>query len=110
MTASTNGGLGAAMAAASRPNILFIVVDDCGYADLSCCGQTDYSTNTPNNVLVGAHTNLLAEYSRAASLGLSDKQLLQLAEQSFHVAFLPPLDKRKYLEDFSNAAKMRGLL
>ena len=28
----------------SRPNVLFIVVDDCGYADLSCCGQTDYST------------------------------------------------------------------
>jgi len=28
----------------ARPNILFIVVDDCGYADLSCCGQTDYQT------------------------------------------------------------------
>ena len=28
----------------SRPNVLFIVVDDCGYADLSCCGQTDYAT------------------------------------------------------------------
>lgn len=56
------------------------------------------------------HTDLLTEYSRAASLGLSDKQLLQLAEQSFHAAFLPPLDKRKYLEDFSNAAKTRGLL
>lgn len=26
------------------PNIIFIVVDDCGYADLSCCGQTDYRT------------------------------------------------------------------
>jgi arylsulfatase A-like enzyme len=33
-----------AMATASRPNILFIVVDDCGFADLSCCGQTDYAT------------------------------------------------------------------
>jgi arylsulfatase A-like enzyme len=29
---------------ASRPNILFIVVDDCGYADLSCTGQTGYQT------------------------------------------------------------------
>jgi len=29
---------------ASRPNILFIVVDDCGYADLDCTGQTDYRT------------------------------------------------------------------
>ena len=27
-----------------RPNILFIVVDDCGYADLGCTGQTDYRT------------------------------------------------------------------
>jgi arylsulfatase A-like enzyme len=27
-----------------RPNILYIVVDDCGYADLSCTGQTGYRT------------------------------------------------------------------
>ena len=27
-----------------RPDILFIVVDDCGYADLGCTGQTSYST------------------------------------------------------------------
>ncbi|MGH7055883.1 MAG: sulfatase family protein [Stellaceae bacterium] len=29
---------------ATPPNILFIVVDDCGYADLGCTGQTDYRT------------------------------------------------------------------
>src|SRR3954447_3455514 len=28
----------------SRPNIVFIVVDDWGYADLGCTGQTDYRT------------------------------------------------------------------
>jgi arylsulfatase A-like enzyme len=28
----------------AQPNILFIVVDDCGYADLGCTGQTDYRT------------------------------------------------------------------
>src|SRR6266851_6640137 len=27
-----------------RPNIIFIIVDDCGYADLGCTGQTGYRT------------------------------------------------------------------
>jgi aminodeoxyfutalosine deaminase len=56
------------------------------------------------------HTDLLAEYSHAASLGLSNKQLLQLAEQSFNAAFLPPIEKRKLLEDFQAAARTAGLL
>lgn len=56
------------------------------------------------------HTDLLAEYSHAASLGLSKEQLLQLAEQSFSAAFLPPIDKRKLLEDFRAAAKADALL
>jgi uncharacterized protein (DUF1501 family) len=44
-------------------------------------GQTDYSANDPNNVLIGAHTNLLAELSQSMNafqrameqLGLSDQ-------------------------------------
>jgi aminodeoxyfutalosine deaminase len=56
------------------------------------------------------HTDLLTEYSRAASLGLTNKQLLQLAEQSFNAAFLPPADKRKLLDDFAAAAKATGLI
>ena len=56
------------------------------------------------------HTDLLTEYSRAASLGLSSKQLLQLAEQSFNSAFLSPLDKRQLLDDFRAATKTAGLL
>ena len=27
-----------------RPNVVFIVADDLGYADLSCCGRRDFST------------------------------------------------------------------
>jgi len=56
------------------------------------------------------HTDLLAEYAAAASLGLSTARLLRLAEQSFHSAFLPPADKRRYLDDFHAAAKSAGLL
>jgi adenosine deaminase len=56
------------------------------------------------------HTDLLTEYSKAASLGLSNEQLMALAEQSFHAAFLPPIDKRRLLEDFRAAAKSGGLL
>jgi aminodeoxyfutalosine deaminase len=50
-------------------------------------------------------TDLLTEYSKAESLGLSSDQLLSLAEQSFSAAFLPPLDKRKLLDEFRAAAK-----
>ena len=56
------------------------------------------------------HTDLLTEYARAAELGLSNSQLLQLAEQSFAAAFLSPLDKRQLLDQFRAAAKSTGLL
>jgi len=64
------------------------------------------STDDPAMV----HTDLLSEYSHAASLGLSKEQLLQLAEQSFSASFLPPIEKRQLLEDFRAAAKSAGLL
>ena len=56
------------------------------------------------------HTDLVTEYSRAASLGLSKEQLLQLAEESFNAAFLPPIEKRQLLDDFRGAAKSSGLV
>jgi aminodeoxyfutalosine deaminase len=55
-------------------------------------------------------TDLLAEYARAASLGLSPPQLLHLAEQSFRAAFLSPADKHAYVESFRAAAKSSALL
>jgi aminodeoxyfutalosine deaminase len=51
------------------------------------------------------HTDLVTEYAHAAVLGLTEQQLLQLAEQSFHAAFLPPNEKRQLLESFRAAAK-----
>jgi aminodeoxyfutalosine deaminase len=56
------------------------------------------------------HTDLLTEYSKAASLGLSKQQLLNLAEQSFSAAFLPAEEKRRFLEQFRAAAKSAGLV
>lgn len=56
------------------------------------------------------HTDLLTEYSRAASLGLTGEQLVRLAQESFEHSFLPPIEKRQYLDDFAAAAKSAGLL
>lgn len=56
------------------------------------------------------HTDLLTEYSRAASLGLSDAQLVQLAERSFLAAFLPEAERRCFLDDFHAAAQSAGLI
>jgi aminodeoxyfutalosine deaminase len=50
-------------------------------------------------------TDLLTEYSKAASLGLRNEQLLSLAEQSFSAAFLSPIEKRQMLEEFRAAAR-----
>ena len=51
------------------------------------------------------HTDLLSEYSVAASLGLSSQQLVQLAEQGVSASFLPPDDKRRMLDEFRATAK-----
>ena len=56
------------------------------------------------------HTDLLSEYSHAAELGLSNEQLVQLAEQSFLAAFVSPEDKRQMLVDFRAAVKSAGLV
>jgi len=54
-TPAASGGFG------MKRQIFFVQIG--GY-DLHT-GQTDYSTNTPNNVLLGAHSNLLAELSQS---------------------------------------------
>ncbi len=37
----------------TQPNILFIMADDLGYADLSCYGQTDYQTPNLDKIAAG---------------------------------------------------------
>lgn len=56
------------------------------------------------------HTDLLTEYSKAASLGLSDRQLIALAEQSFSAAFLPDAEKNALVTQFHAAAKSAALI
>ena len=43
-TVAALAGTRLARAADPKPNIVFIVADDFGYADASCYGRTDYST------------------------------------------------------------------
>jgi arylsulfatase A-like enzyme len=42
-----------ARAAATQPNILFILADDFGYADLSCYGRPDYTTPNIDKLAAG---------------------------------------------------------
>ena len=56
------------------------------------------------------HTDLLSEYSKAAAIGLTNPQLVQLAETAYQTSFLPPEQKQKYLSDFRAAAISAGLV
>jgi arylsulfatase A-like enzyme len=49
---------------ADLPNIVFIVVDDCGYADLGCTGQTDYATPALDR-LAGEGVRFTQSYANA---------------------------------------------
>ena len=55
----------AARAATTKPNILFILADDFGYADLSCYGRPDYTT--PNiDRLAAEGVKFLQAYANSA--------------------------------------------
>jgi uncharacterized protein (DUF1501 family) len=69
--ATTNGGFG------MKRQIFFCQVG--GY-DLHT-GQTNYTTNNPNNVLAGAHSNLLAELSQSLFAFQRAMEQLGLSQQ-----------------------------
>ena len=57
------------------------------------------------------HTDLLTEYSHAASLGLSNAPArCSSPSRAFTLRFCRQIEKRKLLEDFRAAAKSAGLL
>jgi aminodeoxyfutalosine deaminase len=116
---------------AESPLARHVVLDNCITSNL-CTGALAKQTGKPNASLEDHplkkflekglmvtlstddpgmfHTDLLTEYSKAASLGLSQEQLLHLAEQSFLAAFLPPIEKRRRLDEFRAAAKSARLI
>jgi arylsulfatase A-like enzyme len=54
LLAATGGALSAlAKGRPTRPNIVYIMADDLGYADLSCYGRREYKT--PNIDSLGTH-------------------------------------------------------
>ncbi len=56
------------------------------------------------------HTRLLAEYEIATRLGLSPRDVARLARTSFEVSFLPPEEKRSFLQAFDAQAASLGLM
>jgi adenosine deaminase len=56
------------------------------------------------------HTSLLEEYAAASRMGLSDSQLVELAEASFRHAFLPEAEKAAYLSQFRKKRSELGLV
>lgn len=49
-----------------RPNILFILADDLGYADLSCYGRPDFKTPNIDRIASGGTRFLQAYANRCA--------------------------------------------
>lgn len=56
------------------------------------------------------HTDLRHEYACAAALGFSAPEIVRLAENSFHAAFLSPQGKLQLLHTFRERAAALGLL
>jgi adenosine deaminase len=55
-------------------------------------------------------TTLSDEYGYASGMGLTNAELLRLAQNSFEYSFLPPEEKRAMLEAFHSGAAALGLV
>jgi arylsulfatase A-like enzyme len=75
VAASALGPVAARAAAAVRPNILFILADDLGYADLSCYGQRGFQTPVLDQ-LAAAGLKLTQGYANSAVCSATRTALL----------------------------------
>ncbi len=95
--ASTTAG-GGKSAGAARPNVLLVLVDDLGYADLSAFGS---EINTPNidrlaregRILTNFHATPLCATSRAELLTGADHHLVGVGTLPESSSFYPPNDE-----------------
>lgn len=66
----------------SRPNIIYILADDLGYGDLSCYGQTHFST--PNIDRLAAQGMLLRQHYSGAPVCAPARSVLMTGQHTGH--------------------------
>jgi arylsulfatase A-like enzyme len=66
----------------SKPNIIFILADDLGYGDLSCYGQTKFST--PNIDALAKEVMLFTQYYSGATVCAPSRSALMTSLHTVH--------------------------
>lgn len=65
-----------------KPNVIFILADDLGYADLSCLGQTKFST--PNIDALAAQGKLFTQHYSGSSVSAPSRSCLITGQHTGH--------------------------
>jgi len=67
---------------ADNPNIIFILADDLGYADLSCMGQTKFST--PNIDRLASQGMIFTQHYSGSSVSAPSRSCLITGQHTGH--------------------------
>src|SRR5262245_38763334 len=68
-------------AQAAKPNIVFIMADDLGYADVSCYGQHDYTTPNVDRLAIEG-LKFTQAYSNSANCSPTRTALIKIGRAS----------------------------